>query len=148
MANWSEPATLTTPAGSTDFNPVGGGDGFYLTVDTSGLDQPAIRSNDDDASQTGGGIVHDKFKSRRQPVIVAQYKIVSGTIDDRDAAFDALEAQLDSILTKAAPGTWTMTHRGTPRSLTVWCDVGLTSTGGPQLKQATFGLVAANPDWV
>jgi hypothetical protein len=145
MANFSEPATLTTPAGSTDFNPVGGGDGFYLTVDTSGLDQPPIRSNDDDAAQTDGGIVHDKFKARRQPVIVAQYKIGTGTIDDRDAAFDALEAQLDSIM--RADGTWTMTHRGTPRSLTVRCDVALTSTGGPNLKQATFGLVAANPDW-
>jgi hypothetical protein len=145
MANLSEASTLVTPAGNVSFNPASG-DGFYLTPDCTGLDAAPIRIVVDDAAQTDGGIVHDAFDGARHALIVAQYLIDSGTIDARDAAIDDLETKLAAI--RRADGTWTMTHRGTPRSLTVRCDIGLTSSGGPQLKQVTFGLVAASPAWV
>lgn len=146
MPNHSEPLRLTGPSASIDFNPAGGGDGFYLTPDTTGLlSQAPVRATTDDESQTDGGIAHDNFKGGRHPLIIAQYKIGTGSIAARDAAFAALIALLDSIL--RADGTLTFNPDTTPTSLTVRSEIEMTPSGGPQLKQATFGLFAENPDW-
>lgn len=144
--NWSNPITLSTPAGDTQFNPEGvDSDCFRLVADTSGFDMPAVRSVVDDRSQTDGAIVHDAFLGARRPTIVAEYLISAGTIEDRDAAFDALEQQLTSII--AADGTLTEHRPGGDRSVTVRCEIPLQSSGGPQTKRAVFGLVAAIPVW-
>jgi hypothetical protein len=153
--NFSKQLLLSTPAGETWFNPGDGVDGFRLTTETTGFDQAGIRATVDDRSQTDGGIVHPFRKSARRLTIVAQYLIETGTIADRDDAFDALEAQLDSIL--AEDGRLFQEHfvaAGSPpndsdtRWLVVRSEIPLVSSGGPQLKQAAFGLVAADPAWV
>jgi hypothetical protein len=144
--NWSDNYTLTTPAGTTEFNPAGGGDGFYLTADTSGLDDAAVRSSVEDKPQTDGFIVHPGKGAGMRPTLVAQYKLGSGTIADRDAAFRALALQLRSI--RAVAGT--LTHHNPDASteaLSVQYEVQLVSSGGPQLKQAVFGLVSAADFW-
>jgi len=146
VVEWSAPATLAKGLVTVEFNPVAGGDGFYLREDTTGLGGAPIRATVDDAAQTDGGVVHDNFKGARHLTIVAEYLIATGDIADRNAAFDALDALLDSIM--RADGTWTMTPTGAAaQSLTVRCDVSLSVSGGAQLKRATFGLVAADPNW-
>jgi hypothetical protein len=135
--------TLYTPAGSTVFNPPSGGDGFYCTQDTTGLDQAAVRSTVDDRGQTAGFIVHDGLEAGLRPTIVAQYKICTGSIADRDAAIAALVAQLRSIV--AADGLLTRDTLDGERTLTVRCEINLQSSGGPQLKQVIFGLVSEQP---
>lgn len=146
MANWSDRYTLATPAGTTDFNPSGADDGFFLTSDTSGLDDGEVRASVDDAPQTDGLLVHDALGGGMRPTLVAQYKISTGTIADRDAAFRALTLQLRSI--RRADGT--LTHHlpdGSSEALTVRYEVKIASSGGPQLKQAVFGLVSEADFW-
>lgn len=140
----SDHATLSTPGGDTEFSPADG-DGFYLTLDTTGFDQGPIRATVDDKPQTGGGIIHPFFGGPRRPTVVAQYLILAGSIDDRDAAIDDLVAQLDSI--RDADGTWTQHRVGGDRSLTVRCEIPLVSSGGTQQKQVIFGLICADPNW-
>lgn len=142
----SAPATLTTPAGSTSFNP-GSGDGFYMTPDTTGYGQAPIRADVEDKPQADGANVHPGLRGGRPLLIVAQFLIVTGTIASRNAAIEALCDQLDSIV-GGPTGTWTVTETGAAaKSLTVICDVGLVPSGGAQLKQVSFGLFAASPDW-
>ncbi len=145
--NRSDPMSLSTTVGSTEFNPTGTSDGFFLTDDSAGFGQAPIRAVVDDRPQTDGGIVHPARKGPRRLTIVAQYILNSGSIDDRDAAIAALIEQLDSIL-DGDGGIWTVHTSDGDLSLNpVRVEIPLVPTGGPQLKQVAFGLVAANPDW-
>lgn len=142
--NLGQEYTLTDGTTTVTFNPSAGGDGFYLSLDTTGLlGQPAIRAVVDNRSQTDGAVVHPAKKGPRRPTMVAEYLINAGTLSDRDDAIAELVGLLNSLLTNDG----TLTNTDTGDTLTVRSEVPLDPSGGPQLKRVTFGLVA-EADWV
>jgi len=146
MYERSAPQQLRTPLGNVDFNPAAGGDGFYLTDETTGFDEPELRVPVEDAAQTDGALLYDGKTGAWHPVVVAEYLIDTGDIADRNAAIDDLRAKLRSIL--AADGEWAITATGQPeRTLTVRYEQKLVSSGGAQLKRVIFGLVSPDVDW-
>ena len=143
--SYSLPLTLSSSGGSVDFNPTDGSDGWYCTGDTTGLDAPDTRPVVDDKSQQDGYIVHQTLEGGMRPTIVAQYKINTGTVADRDTAIDDLLAVLRGM--KNADGSLTQTLAAGARTLTVRYEVKLVTSGGAQLKQVAFGLVSEESTW-
>lgn len=141
--NLGQEYTLTDGSSTVTFNPSGGGDGFYLTADTTGLlGQATIRAVVDNRSQTDGAIVHPAKKGPRRPTIVAEYLIITGDIADRDDAIAGLVDLLDNLLTNNG----TLTNVATGDAITVRSEVPLEASAGPQQKRVIFGLVAEY-DW-
>lgn len=140
MAEFSAPATLATPAGRVAFNPVAGGDGYYLT-NLPGLGQAPLRAPVDDRSQTGGGIVHPFFKAaRRMTVEGFILPVVGATLV---TMMDALTGALESI--EQTDGTWTWTPTGgSLKTLTVRCEINVDYLSA-RPKTFAFGLIAADP---
>ncbi len=145
MAEYSVAFTLTTPSSTVTFN-AGSGDEYFLDPDQcAGLDMAPVRASVDDMPGASGGLVHTALKGARHVTFSGWLVNRTGTPAARNTMENTLRAALESIM--AANGTlaWTPSG-GSARSLTVRCDVGLT-TQGTWLKVFLFGLVAANPDF-
>jgi hypothetical protein len=150
--------TLTTPGGTIIFNngTLGDGTDKYWVQNIQGLDGPSIRAPIDNVPFGDGGIVHDFWKGPRHIVfegVLVTESVGFPSVGDacrqvQNQMEAALAAALESIL--RADGTLSWTPIGdSPRTLTVRHDVTLefSALENFALKQFTFGLVAANPDF-
>lgn len=142
--------TLTDGTHTVTLN-AASGDTFLVDPTLStGLDMPPVRANVDNKPQTDGGIVHNAFLGPRHITFTGMLYIRSASTDAGVvAARNTLETSLETVLRGIlrADGTLSYTPTGgSAVSLTVRCDMGATFTGG-FVKQFSFGLVAANPDW-
>jgi len=127
---------------------------LYWIQSIQGLDGAPIRAPVDNVGFGDGGLVHTFWKGARRITFDGMIFIQSVGIggDCRaplNAMEEALRAATESIL--AVDGTLTWTPVGqSARSLTVRTEVPLDCQ--PQenyaLRSFSFGLVAANPDWV
>jgi hypothetical protein len=158
MADIAAVYTLTTPGGTITFNNGDLKDGTdkYWIQNIQGLDGPPLRTPIDNRPQTHGGLVHNFFKGPRHVVFegvlvtesVGFPSLGDACIQRQNEMEEDLIDALESIL--QADGTLGWTPLGlAARSLTVRHDVILefSAIEAYALKQFTFGLVAADPDW-
>lgn len=150
--------TLSTPGGTISFNNglLKDGTDKYWIQNIQGLDGAPLRTPQDNVPYGDGGIVHNFWKGPRhvvmEGVLVTESagwpshgelcRIVQNEMED-----DLITA-LESII--RADGTLAWTPAGqSARSLTVRNDVPceFTAIENFVLKQFTFGLVAADPDF-
>lgn len=160
MSDLGTTYTLTTPGAAPDivFNNGDFGDGQdkYWIQNISGLDGPPIRAPIDNKPFGDGGILHTFRKGPRH--VVVEGVLVTESVgwpssgdacrqQQNEMEEDLIDA-LDAIM--AADGTFAWTPLGlSSRSLTVRHDVTVefVSIENFILKQFTFGLVAADPNW-
>jgi hypothetical protein len=135
-------ATLTTPAGTINFNAAG--DRFVFTK-LDGLDGPELRVAIDNKSRQDGAVVHAIYAAAIHATCEG-WVIVTNPADRNDAELDLRNA-LQSIW--QADGTFAVTQTGQgAKTLTVRNDAPLqTAIVSGTLHSFTFGLVAANPVW-
>ena len=158
MADLAATYTLTTPGGTIVFNQGDLRDGTdkYWVQNISGLDGTSVRAPIDNVPYGDGGITHDFWKGPRHVVFegvlitesVGFPSFGDACIQLQNEMEEALIDALESIL--RADGTLTWTPLGlAARSLTVRHDVTLefSAIENYALKQFTFGLVAADPNW-
>lgn len=149
MSEFGAPATLSTPLGSIDFNTRD--DQEYFITNITGLDGESLRTPEDDAPGTDGGIVHDFWATARHITIEGHFLMDPALsfyqqIVQRNAMMDDLRKKCRSI--KRADGTWSWTPSGgSTFNLTVRCDLQPLYTGEGVLKTFVFGLVAEDPDY-
>lgn len=150
--------TLTTPGGTITFNDGDLQDGTdkYWLMNIQGLDGPGIRAPIDNVPFGDGGLVHSFWKGPRH--VVLEGVLITESVGwpsagdacrqrQNEMEEDLIDA-LESIL--QANGTLAWTPLGlAARSLTVRHDVTLefSAIENFALKQFTFGLVAADPNW-
>ena len=150
--------TLTTPGGTITFNSgdlKDGTDKYWLT-NIQGLDGTGIRAPIDNVPYGDGGIVHDFWKTPRhivfEGVLVTESagwpSVGDACIQAQNEMEDDLITALESILRDDGTLAWTPLGLSA-RTLTVRHDVTLefTAIENYALKQFTFGLVAADPNW-
>lgn len=158
MADLGSVYTLTTPAATITFNSGDlrdGTDKYWLT-NTQGLDGPPIRAPIDNVPYGDGGIVHDFWMAPRH--VVLEGVLITESVGwpsagdacrqrQNEMEEDLIDA-LESILREDGTLAWTPLGLGA-RSLTVRHDVTLefSAIENYVLKQFTFGLVAADPNW-
>lgn len=151
MAEWSVTHTLTTPGPDITFTNTGTGDEYIIDpAQSRGLDGAPRRKPVDDVPGGDGGIVFAGRKKARPIFVLGLLMCRTGTATARNTMeanlYDALEA-ID-----AADGTWQWTPAGqSSRTLTVQQEIAVefqSVANFPMLKTFSFGLIAANPDWV
>jgi len=151
MADIGVPYTLTTPAGTVNFND-DSLDQIYI-VSIEGLGGPPVRAPIDPVPFGHGGIVHNAWKGPRTIVVDGIFLILSTRVQDnivviRNTFEETLRTNLESIM--QADGTFAWTPQGqSARSLTVRHDVQLEFRHDQDylVETFSFGLVAADPDW-
>lgn len=143
---WSTSIVLDTPGTDITFANTGSGDEYLLDpTQCHGLDGAPLRVPVDDRPQTDGGIVFDGHKGPRHIFIAGLLLCRTGTVVARNTMEDNLRTALEDILAADGSLTWTPSG-GSSRTLEVRCEIPLETTGG-WLKQFSFGLVAADPDF-
>lgn len=163
MADYTLAYTLDPPNVSTIvFNQNGlrygdGQDGYFLNR-ILGLDGAPLRTPNDMAPQTDGGLLHDRYKAPR--ILTVEFRFyVQTTWSGNGIALrweqmtDALLAVLDDLDDADNPGTLSWTTRGgNGRSLQVLSQVPLETDVElgvePQISRfGSFGIIAADPDY-
>lgn len=158
MADLTVQYVLATPGGTITFNDGDLRDGTdkYWIQNITGLDGAGIRTPIDNVPFGDGGIVHDFWKGPRH--VVFEGVLITESVgfpsfgDDCITVQNEMEEDLIDVLESIirADGTLSWTPLGlSARSLTVRHDVTLEFSAIEQyaLKQFTFGLVAADPNW-
>jgi hypothetical protein len=143
---------LTTPGGTITFNS-DASDQFYLT-EVSGLDGVPLRTPVDPVPFGDGGIVHDFWEGPRHVLmegvlLIESTRIQNSILTIRNDMEEDLRVALASI--KRDDGTLAWTPLGqSSRTLTVRNEVQLEMRHIENylLRSFTFGLIAAEPDWV
>jgi hypothetical protein len=159
MADLATTYTLTTGGGTIIFNNGDLRDGTdkYWLQNIQGLDGPGLRTPIDNRPQTDGGLVHDFFKGPRhivfEGILITESAGWPSFGDECITVQNEMEEDLIDALESIirADGTLAWMPLGlAARSLAVRHDVTLefTAIENYALKQFTFGLVAADPDWV
>ena len=155
------PYVFVTPARTITFNQTGldrfnsyGPDEYYLSEDTDGLDGPPLRTPTDNRPQTHGGLVHTRLKGPRPITMVGvlltrstRMSNSSATMIRRNQMQSDLQDAIDSIMD--ADGTLTWTPSGLSQcQLTVRAHTPELKVAGVEWPIFTFGLIAANPDYI
>lgn len=133
-----------------------GQDGFFLT-NILGLDGAPLRTPNDNAPQTHGGLVHDRYKGPRPTTWEGRIYVQSVWSGDAIAAIrenmkNLLIFAMDDLLVAATPGVMSWTPRGgSPISLEVLAQIPVETTIDPREEAQvgmtfSFGLISANPD--
>lgn len=159
MPDFSCIYTLTTDAGTITFNDGdlgrGSEDDLYWISDIDGLDGAPIRAQVDNAPQTDGGIVHSFYKGARHVnmqgnIIIQSVPLGAACQSVRNDLEDALRLALASIIREDGLLSWVPTGSISTHTLTVRNDVPVdfSPADGYLTTTFTFGLVAANPNWV
>ena len=152
MADVGVPYVLYTGGGNVSFND-GSADQIYIN-EIHGLAGPPVRAPIDPVPYGDGGIVHDFWKGPRHIIVDGIFLITSTRIQNsivviRNEFEEDLRLALESIF--AADGTFVWTPQGqAERTLIVRHDVQLECIHDQNylLSTFSFGLVAADPDWV
>lgn len=150
------PYTLTTPGGTILFND-GATDQFYIQGIT-GLGTPPIRAPIDDVPYGNGSIGHNFWTAGRHVTIEGVFLVTSvdcgpvqiGIWNDME---DALRVALESIAaltTDTGNLVWLPTGDVATRTLVVRHDQSLECPPDQNflIRNFSFGLFAADPDWV
>lgn len=162
MANPSLRYTLTPPnVAAIEFNENGlrfgdGQDGFFLTR-VLGLDGAPLRTPNDNAPQTHGGLIHDRYKGPRITTWEGRFycqtvTTPNGVADMWEVMTETLKAAMEDLYDKDNPGTMSwVTRAGPTRSLQVLAQVPVETDveAGANIAVAgifSFGLISANPD--
>ena len=143
------------------FNPNGlrygdGQDGLFLTR-VLGLDGAPLRTPNDNAPQTHGGNLHDRYKGPRPTTWEGRVYCQSVWTGNAIAAMreqfrQTLLAALDDLLDASNPGTMSWTPRvGGGQSLPVLAQVPLETEIDPREEPQvgmifSFGLISSDPD--
>lgn len=149
MAEYSAPATLTTPGPDLTFN-APTGDTYILDAgECTGLDGGPIRRTIEDAPMTDGALVFPSRKAGRPIFLVGWLRVRSaiteaGVVAARSVLENNMRLALEAI--ENADGTYAWVPSGGSRSLTVQCDIPAVFPGG-FVKRFQFGLIAADPTW-
>jgi len=155
------PYVFTTPARTITFNQSGtdrfnsfGPDEYYLSEDTDGLDGPPLRVPTDNRPQTDGGLVHSRLKGPRPVTMVGvlltrstRMSNSTATMTRRNEMQADLQGAIDSIMDADGTLVWTP-HGLTQHSLTVRAHTPELKIVGVEWPVFTFGLIAANPNYV
>lgn len=152
MADVGVQYTLVAPSGTVNFND-GTADQIYIT-EIQGLGGAPIRAPIDPVPYGDGGIVHSFWKGPRHVIVDGVFLITStwqmnDVVEIRNDFEEELRVALESCMSADATFTWT--PQGQPqRTLTVRNDVPVDFAHGENylLETFSFGLVAADPDWV
>lgn len=145
MAEYSAPATLTTPWGTIDFNDDTPPAYLHDPDVCAGLDGAPARATIDVKPVTDGGIWHRHFKGAREVTLGGLLRV--DTPADAASLEDDLLAACESIFSDpSVTGTyeWTPSDSST-RSITVRCDILPTFSGPAHAKKYSLGLVAIDP---
>lgn len=156
MADVVTQYTLATPGGTIIFNngTLRSLDDLYWTAKVRGLDSPRLRTNEDDAPQTHGSIIHNTFKGSRYPAFEGDILIQSVPLGSACQAASnvmetALKTALESILAPV-DGTLSWTPLGeSAKSLSVnyWVGLEVDPVNNYATRYFTFGLIAGSPDY-
>ena len=136
--------------------PGDGQNGLFLNR-VLGLDGAPLRTPNDNAPQTHGGILHDRYKGPRPTTWEGRVFCQSVFTGDAIAAMretfrQLLIAALDDLLDAGSPGTMTWTPRGgSAESIPVLAQVPVETeidpSEPPQVGMSfTFGLMSSDPD--
>jgi hypothetical protein len=135
-----------------------GQDGYFLT-NILGGDGAPLRTPNDNAPQTHGGLIHDRYKGPRITtwegrIFVQTVRTGNAIAARREQMKDVLLAAMDDLLVASSPGTMTWTPRGSISSvsLSVLAQIPLETIIDPKEEAQvgmvfSFGLISANPDW-
>lgn len=162
MADTTLEYTLDLPSlASIVFNENGlhygdGQDGYFLT-NIPGLDGAPLRTPNDNAPQTHGGLIHDRYKGPRITTWEGRFYIQTVRSGNAIAAVRETMRQrlidaMDDLLVASSPGIMGWTPRGgSPVSMEVLAqvpvEVNVERGGEPQVSTVfSFGLISANPD--
>lgn len=134
-----------------------GQDGYFIT-NILGLDGAPLRTPNDNAPQTHGGLIHDRYKGPRITtwegrIYVQTVRTGNAIAARREQMKNVLLNAMDDLLVASSPGSMIWTPRGGSQvSLGVLAQIPVETSIDPKEEAQvgmvfSFGLISANPDW-
>lgn len=157
MADVACPYTLATLSGGTIFFNDGSADQFYIQGIT-GLGTAPVRAPIDDVPYGDGSIGHNFWKGGRHITFEGVFLVTSvdcgavqvGIWNDMEEALRVALESIAALTTDIGSLVWTPTGALATNTLVVRHDVPLECPPDQNftVRNFTFGLFAADPDWV